>query len=92
MNPKDYLYIDSEMIISAKYIEYGLKEIQNLTGFPDINHLAFYLLSNGFERLMKCIICFREFNITNKIKLTPNIIQPYQSKSKLNAIPRANKK
>ena len=61
MKPEDFLYLDSEVIISVKYIDYGLNELKHLTGSPDSNHLAFYLLSNGFERLMKCIICFWEY-------------------------------
>jgi len=66
MDNSDFICIEAEVIISKKYIEYGLNEIKSLTGMPDSNHLAFYLLSNGFERLMKCIICFWEYKNTNK--------------------------
>ena len=66
MEPKDFTYLDNEVLTSVKYIEYGLNEIKSLTGMPDSNHLAFYLLSNGFERLMKCIICFWEYKNSNE--------------------------
>lgn len=38
----DFLHLDAEVVISEKYIKYGLNEIMNLTGMPDSNHLVFY--------------------------------------------------
>jgi len=72
--------LESELTISVKYIDYGLNEIKNLTGMSDSNHLAFYMLSNGFERLMKCILCFWVFK--NKGSF-PNVINYRHNLNKL---------
>ena len=72
MTPEKYLYLDNEMLIAKKYIDFGLNELNNLIGGVDENHLCFYLLSNGFERFMKCIICFWHFD---KYSCFPEVIE-----------------
>lgn len=58
MKVEDFYNLENEVILSTKYIQYGLKELEKLDGSEASYHLAFSLLVNGFERLMKCIICF----------------------------------
>ena len=40
----------------------GLGELQKIDGTNDFYFLPFLLLSNGYERLMKCMLCFNHFN------------------------------
>ena len=51
------LYLYDELQTSAKLIELGFGEFQNLDLGNDFYYLPFQLLSSGFERLMKCHIC-----------------------------------
>ncbi|MBD3329756.1 hypothetical protein GF357_04660 [Candidatus Dojkabacteria bacterium] len=44
-------------------IKLGFGELQNLDMGNDFYYLPFQLLSSGFERLMKCYICFGHFEI-----------------------------
>ena len=53
---KDISLLD-ELQASAKLIELGFAEYQNLDLGNDFYYLPFQLLSSGFERLMKCHIC-----------------------------------
>lgn len=46
----------------AKFIKNGLKEVPKLYGANDFSHLPILLLSNGFERLLKCIILLDYYN------------------------------
>lgn len=46
--------LHDELLASAKLIEPGFAEYQNLDLVNDFYYLPFQLLSNGFERLMKC--------------------------------------
>ena len=47
-----------ELFTALKLIEIGFGEFQNLDLANDFYHLPFQLVSSGFERLMKCHICF----------------------------------
>lgn len=49
--------LHDELLASAKLIELGFAEYQNLDLGNDFYYLPFQLLSSGFERLMKCYIC-----------------------------------
>ena len=51
------IYLIDELQTSAKLIELGFGEFQNLSLGNDFYYLPFQLLSSGFERLMKCHIC-----------------------------------
>jgi len=46
-----------ELETSIKLIKLGFGEYQNLDMANDFYYLPFQLISNGFERFMKCIIC-----------------------------------
>lgn len=50
--------LDDEVNASIKLIQIGLAELQNIDGGNDFYYLPFILLSNGFEKLLKVIICF----------------------------------
>lgn len=52
------IYLQDELDTSIRLIEIGFGEFQNLDLANDFYHLPFQLLSSGFERLMKCHICF----------------------------------
>lgn len=52
------IYLVDELQTAVRLIELGLGEFQNLTLENDFYHFPFQLLSSGFERLMKCHICF----------------------------------
>jgi len=56
----------NEIELSVKLIQLGLGELQNLNSTNDFYYLPFQLLSNGFERLMKCVICLGHLHINNK--------------------------
>jgi len=55
--------IINEVETSINLLYYGLREIQQINGANDFYHVAFLLLSSGFERLMKTIICFHHIKI-----------------------------
>ncbi len=50
--------IGEEVRTSIKLIEVGLSQLQEINGANDFYHLPVLSLANGFERLMKTIICF----------------------------------
>ena len=52
------IYLHDELLTSLRLIEIGLGEFQGIDFSNDFYHLPFQLLSSGFERLMKCHICF----------------------------------
>jgi hypothetical protein len=62
---KDLAIID-ELQASVKLIELGLGEFQSLNMGNDFYFLPFQLLSSGYERLMKCLVCLRHFDKTGE--------------------------
>ncbi len=48
--------INREMFIARGLIETGFREIQRLDGANDLNFVPLLLISNGYERLLKCIL------------------------------------
>jgi len=49
--------MDEEVVVAIKLIQNGLFELKRIDGQDDFLHLPMLLLSNGFERLMKLILC-----------------------------------
>ncbi len=47
-----------ELRIAIGLLKGGLRELQHIDGANDFYHLPLLILSSGFERLMKVIICF----------------------------------
>lgn len=58
--------LSNEIFTSIKLLELGFRELQDLKEGNDFYYLPFQLLSSGFERLMKCIICLNSFEKTGK--------------------------
>jgi len=58
--------LEEEVRTSIKLIEAGLGQLQRITGANDFYHLPMLTLANGFERLMKAIICLHAFRETGK--------------------------
>lgn len=52
------IHLYDELFTALRLIEIGFGEFQNLDLANDFYHLPFQLVSSGFERLMKCHICF----------------------------------
>jgi hypothetical protein len=57
-----HLILSDELIIAGKLIRYGLRELQSKNTYNDFIHLPILLLANGFERLLKIIICYKYYN------------------------------
>ncbi|MFY3772589.1 hypothetical protein ACOSZC_00490 [Marinobacter salsuginis] len=53
------LALDQELLNSVRLIRAGFGQLQNIDGANDFYHLPILTLANGFERLMKVILCFR---------------------------------
>lgn len=51
--------LGDELQTSIKLLQLGLGELQKINMSNEFYHLPFLLLSSGFERLMKCMICFK---------------------------------
>lgn len=66
------LHLYDELLTSFKLIEIGFGEFQNMDVKNDFYHLPFQLLSSGFERLMKCHICF---GVYEKIGKYPEFLE-----------------
>jgi len=54
-----------EIDISIRLIKKGFAELQKIDGTNDFYHPPILLISNGLERLMKCIICYWELKNGN---------------------------
>ena len=52
------IHLQDELQTSIRLIEIGLGELQSLSSANRAHHLVMQLLSSGFERLMKCLICY----------------------------------
>jgi hypothetical protein len=54
--------LNNEVFTSIKLLELGFRELHDLKEGNDFYYLPFQLLSSGFERLMKCIICLNSLD------------------------------
>ena len=52
-----------EVDISIRLIKKGFSELQQISSGNDFYHPPILLISSGFERLMKCIICYWELKV-----------------------------
>lgn len=52
-----------EVDISTRLIKKGFSGIQQISGGNDFHHPPILLISSGFERFMKCIICYWELKV-----------------------------
>jgi hypothetical protein len=53
----------NEVYNSTMLIKKGFAELQQISGSNDFYHPPILLISSGFERLMKCIICYRHLKV-----------------------------
>lgn len=60
------LSLDQELLNAIRLIRAGLGQLQSLSGANDFYHLPILTLANGFERLMKAILCFRELEVSGQ--------------------------
>lgn len=60
------LALDRELLNAIRLIRAGLGQLQLLDGANDFYHLPILTLANGFERLMKTILCFRELEASGQ--------------------------
>jgi hypothetical protein len=74
IKPQQWFSLDEEIHTSIRLLQLGIKELSEISFANDFYHLPLLLLSSGFERLMKCMICLKyldengEFPTINKIK------------------------
>jgi len=67
---KQEMALTLEIETAVKLLRTGLAELQCIDGANDFYHLPFLLLSSGFERLMKCMICLKRRNDTGNYPAT----------------------
>ncbi len=65
--------LGDELENSCKQIIAGLKELQTTVQDTDYHFIAFQLLDNGFERLLKCAICYGWLKENGSFPKTKNI-------------------
>lgn len=63
-----------EIQTAIKLLRLGLGELQSIDGANDFYHLPLQLLSSGFERLMKCMICLKQQSDTGQFPSTKELI------------------
>ncbi len=62
-----------EVRTAIKLLRVGLGELQSIDGANDFYYLPFQLLSSGFERLMKCMICLKRQHDTGQFPATEEL-------------------
>lgn len=71
MDPMIILCLDSELKISKKMLIKGFSDLQHKTLIPEFYHVPLLLLSNGFERIIKCLLCLNNMDENGKIIRCP---------------------
>lgn len=71
--PQQWSSLNEEIHTSIKLIQLGIKELQEITHENDFYHLPLLLLSSGFERLMKCMICLKYLDENGKFPTSEEI-------------------
>jgi len=51
-----------EIDTSIKLLKKGMGELQSIDGANDFYHVPILLLANGFERLLKCLLCLAKMD------------------------------
>jgi len=59
IKPQQWFSLDEEVHTSIRLLQLGIKELNEISFANDFYHLPLLLLSSGFERLMKCMICLK---------------------------------
>ncbi len=58
LSTEKFLYMDEELRLAVRLLKSGLAALWSLDGANDFYYLSWVLLASGYERLMKCILCF----------------------------------
>lgn len=59
-----------EVETSIKLLKKGMGDLQKISGSNDFRHAPILLLSSGYERLIKCLLCLALMDENRKIKGT----------------------
>jgi len=73
VTPQQRLALTLEIETAVRLLCLGLAELQAIDGANDFYHLPFLLVSSGFERLMKWMICVKRLNDTAHFPSTQEI-------------------
>jgi len=74
-NPYQNICLFNEVDTSIRLIKKGFAELQQINGSNDFYHPPILLISSGFERLMKCILCLRHLHIEKKYPPSRHLIK-----------------
>lgn len=61
----------NEVETSIRLIKKGMSDLQKISGENDFYHAPILMLSSGFERLIKCLICLANWNDKTGIDVSP---------------------
>ncbi|MFC1736986.1 hypothetical protein ACFL1X_12790 [Candidatus Hydrogenedentota bacterium] len=60
------MMVGEELLVSIRLLKSGLRELNRMDGSTDFFHLPILLLSSGFERMMKVVICCHYLKVTGE--------------------------
>ena len=61
----------NEVDTSIRLLKRGMGELQSISSANDFYHVSFLLLSSGYERLIKCLLCLASMNENGECKESP---------------------
>jgi len=59
VTPQQWISFNEEIHTSIRLLQLGLAELKEISYENDFYHVPLLLLSGGFERLMKCMLCLK---------------------------------
>ncbi|MHC1600573.1 MAG: hypothetical protein ACXQS5_07140 [Candidatus Methanospirareceae archaeon] len=63
--------LSREVETSIKLLKKGMGDLQKISGSNDFHHAPILLLSSGYERLIKCLLCLASMDENGKIEGIP---------------------
>jgi len=66
-----YICLIDEVDTSVKLLKKGMSELQSINGANDFYHVPILLLSSGYERLIKCLLCLVSMDDNGRIEKAP---------------------
>lgn len=73
IKPQQWFSLNEEIHTSIRLLQLGIKELHDISFSNDFYHLPLLLLSSGFERLMKCMICLKYLDENGKFPTSEEI-------------------
>ena len=58
-----HMMIGEELLTAVRLLKTGLREVNKMSGATDFFHLPILLLSTGFERMMKVVVCCHHYGL-----------------------------